>query len=323
MNQDEFFEISAVAQITGISPHVLRVWERRYSVVEPGRSESKRRQYTQADIDRLVLLKTLVSNGQSIGSVASLSTEKLQERALVVNEAKLVNPELDENSTLGEGRIGLVGTLIRQPVREAADRSPQIRIIGEFEDVDEMRQSFQPGSLDIVIVERDTLFVEDVIQFQEMVDELQAHRAIIVYRFAQSEVFDRLEGTQITALRGPIEVAGIQLALGTLTKELPARERIEYGSDATEEGAIPVRIFSDEQLVRIAKTSSSINCECPKHLSNILRGLYGFEQYSLQCESLDEADEDLHRFLHFTTAQSRHKMERALVKVLSQEGIEY
>ncbi|MDF1741834.1 MAG: MerR family transcriptional regulator, partial [Verrucomicrobiales bacterium] len=66
-SEPEFFEISAVARLTGISSHVLRVWERRYQVVEPNRSESKRRQYTEKDIQRLSLLKALVDNGHSIG----------------------------------------------------------------------------------------------------------------------------------------------------------------------------------------------------------------------------------------------------------------
>ena len=37
------YRIGAVCRLTGISQHVLRVWEKRYGVVYPERSESQRR----------------------------------------------------------------------------------------------------------------------------------------------------------------------------------------------------------------------------------------------------------------------------------------
>ena len=45
-NDESNFRIGAVCRMTGISQHVLRVWEKRYGVVEPLRSEtgSSRRQ---------------------------------------------------------------------------------------------------------------------------------------------------------------------------------------------------------------------------------------------------------------------------------------
>ena len=38
-----------VVQRTGLSPHVLRVWERRYGAVTPVRSESNRRLYAEEE----------------------------------------------------------------------------------------------------------------------------------------------------------------------------------------------------------------------------------------------------------------------------------
>ena len=76
---EQYYEISAVARMSGLSPHVLRVWERRYSVVEPRRSDNQRRQYSQTDVDRLVLLKRLVDHGHAIGIVASLTMDQLSE----------------------------------------------------------------------------------------------------------------------------------------------------------------------------------------------------------------------------------------------------
>jgi DNA-binding transcriptional MerR regulator/methylmalonyl-CoA mutase cobalamin-binding subunit len=77
MADDPQYPIGAVAQRTGLSTHVLRAWERRYGLVEPGRSESGVRLYSNEDIVRLRLLRRVTESGHPIGRVAELSTEQL------------------------------------------------------------------------------------------------------------------------------------------------------------------------------------------------------------------------------------------------------
>ena len=69
--------IAVVAERTGISQDLLRVWERRYEAVRPTRDGTGQRQYTDADIRRLGLLQAATRAGRSIGQVARLSTEAL------------------------------------------------------------------------------------------------------------------------------------------------------------------------------------------------------------------------------------------------------
>jgi DNA-binding transcriptional MerR regulator/methylmalonyl-CoA mutase cobalamin-binding subunit len=69
--------IRIVVQRTGLTADVLRAWEKRYGVVRPGRSETGRRLYTDADVERLRLLRRLTEAGRSIGQVAQLSTAAL------------------------------------------------------------------------------------------------------------------------------------------------------------------------------------------------------------------------------------------------------
>jgi MerR family transcriptional regulator, light-induced transcriptional regulator len=71
------FPIGTVARRTGLSPHLLRAWERRYGVVEPGRTQGGTRLYSNADIFRLRLLRHAVEAGHSIGRLAELSPEQL------------------------------------------------------------------------------------------------------------------------------------------------------------------------------------------------------------------------------------------------------
>lgn len=66
-----------VTRRTGLSADLLRVWEKRYDVVKPGRSSGGRRLYSDADIERLRLLYRATLAGRGIGQVAALSTPAL------------------------------------------------------------------------------------------------------------------------------------------------------------------------------------------------------------------------------------------------------
>jgi DNA-binding transcriptional MerR regulator/methylmalonyl-CoA mutase cobalamin-binding subunit len=76
---DEGHPIQVVVRRTGLSPHVIRVWEKRYAAVEPMRTATNRRRYSDADIERLQLLVRATQLGRSIGQIAALPTERLRE----------------------------------------------------------------------------------------------------------------------------------------------------------------------------------------------------------------------------------------------------
>jgi len=80
--------IKVVVRRTGLSADVLRAWERRYGVIDPDRSSSGRRLYSDEDIERLRLLRLATLGGRSIGSVSRLSRDEL-ERLVRSDEAEV------------------------------------------------------------------------------------------------------------------------------------------------------------------------------------------------------------------------------------------
>lgn len=62
---------------SGLSPHVIRVWERRYGAVRPERSTGSRRLYSDKEIERLALLGAATRAGHAIGTIAQLDVEQL------------------------------------------------------------------------------------------------------------------------------------------------------------------------------------------------------------------------------------------------------
>ena len=90
------YPIRYVAQQTGLSTHVIRVWEKRYQAVVPKRTDTNRRVFCGRDIERLKMLRTAVRIGHSISQIAGLSSEDLMELV------KIDVPDASEVSTARE-----------------------------------------------------------------------------------------------------------------------------------------------------------------------------------------------------------------------------
>lgn len=70
--------LRTVSRLTGLSPDVIRAWERRYAVVQPVRGPRGARLYGAADVQRLRLLRHAVTTGRAIGDVARLAPRELE-----------------------------------------------------------------------------------------------------------------------------------------------------------------------------------------------------------------------------------------------------
>ena len=49
-----YFKIGEVARIVGVKPYVLRYWETEFSVIRPGKTQSKHRLYRRRDVASLI-----------------------------------------------------------------------------------------------------------------------------------------------------------------------------------------------------------------------------------------------------------------------------
>ncbi|MGD9274915.1 MAG: MerR family transcriptional regulator, partial [Desulfobacterales bacterium] len=81
MDKKGVYAIRYVSQRTGLTPHVIRAWEKRYQAVVPLRSAKNRRLYSEDDVQRLQLLKRVTDEGHNISHVAKLDSSELLELA--------------------------------------------------------------------------------------------------------------------------------------------------------------------------------------------------------------------------------------------------
>jgi len=100
------YPIKAVSNLTGLSIHVIRAWEKRYNVVIPKRTETNRRLYTIDDVKKLKLLSLASSKGYSIGTISNLSVIEL-ENIIETNEIdKSGNTSIINDSNFSSKLIG-------------------------------------------------------------------------------------------------------------------------------------------------------------------------------------------------------------------------
>ncbi|MBR9978415.1 MAG: MerR family transcriptional regulator [Bacteroidetes bacterium] len=99
------------ARLTGLTPYVLRAWEKRYGVVRPLRTESNRRMYSDADIERLRLLRKATVAGFAISDMAALNDEEL--RVLL----QRIEDEEDNAAHAGKNYASWRSALMRETVR--------------------------------------------------------------------------------------------------------------------------------------------------------------------------------------------------------------
>lgn len=321
--QGKLFDIGAVSRLTGLSTPNLRMWEKRHRVVEPSRSESNRRRYTEEDVRRLTLVKTLADHGHSIGVLAEWTTAELEER--LRTEADLAG-----GARGGACRAVVVGDELIGLFAGRTRSLDGIEVLASYATISEAEHQLE-ASAELLLVATPTLFPETMVTIRRLMAKSGALRAVVAYRFAPSNatraVDPHLEG--ITAIRFPIDLAELEVicrAEASLIGSAPGRRQMEGPSSKTEpslESGAPVpRRFDDQQLARIARAGGAIECECPRHLAELLGALNAFAAYSEDCENRNEEDAEMHAYLHGMTCRARGVIEDALDELIRFEGIE-
>jgi DNA-binding transcriptional MerR regulator len=77
------YSIKDLEKLSGIKAHTIRIWERRYNLVNPHRTNTNIRYYEDCDLKKLLNISILVRNGLKISKIAQLSTGELSEKVLL------------------------------------------------------------------------------------------------------------------------------------------------------------------------------------------------------------------------------------------------
>ena len=73
------YSIKDLEELTGVKAHTLRIWEKRYGIIEPQRTETNIRYYLEEDLKKLLNISILNNNGYKISKIAEMGDEEILE----------------------------------------------------------------------------------------------------------------------------------------------------------------------------------------------------------------------------------------------------
>jgi len=311
------FGIAAVADRTGLSMPLIRIWEKRYGCLKAKRTKTNRRVYDAEDITRLILLKKLTALGHAISGIAKLNITALTNR---LQMAESLIPALLDQGAGSTKTILTIGPRHLKGLGEYAIH--ESTIVGAYTDLTSAIATKQLPKAELLVVDSQTLDLNTVEELSQVVRASRAKRTILIHHLKTSaEVLPLVSSLKhLTLLKAPVTDNLLRRECVVLLNQLnPLPVPVPPGGNRP----IPDRLYQDEQLLKVAQFASAVDCECPHHIADLLKSLTEFEKYSADCADKSPQDAQLHHFLHRTTAHVRRLMEEALRYLVKVEGIAF
>jgi len=79
------YSIKDLEKLSGIKAHTIRIWEHRYHLIEPGRTDTNIRYYSDNDLVKLMNVSVLNQNGYKISKISQLNNSQISEIMLNLN----------------------------------------------------------------------------------------------------------------------------------------------------------------------------------------------------------------------------------------------
>jgi len=79
------YSIKDLENFSGIKAHTIRIWEKRYSILEPDRTDSNIRMYSESELKKILNVAYLNRNGLKISKIAILDEDQLTGKVMHVS----------------------------------------------------------------------------------------------------------------------------------------------------------------------------------------------------------------------------------------------
>ena len=89
-NVKNVFSIKDLENISGIKAHTIRIWEKRYNVLEPMRSDTNIRYYNLVNLQKLLNITLLHEHGYKISRIAKFTEQQIPEAVREIISVKSV-----------------------------------------------------------------------------------------------------------------------------------------------------------------------------------------------------------------------------------------
>ena len=332
------YRSGAVARMAGIPVSTLRIWERRYQVAAPPLTASGHRLYSAHDVQRLALMKRLIGLGHAIGTIAGLDLGALEQ--LVAARADAASLAVVPARTAGRMSVAVIGNALAQRLASAVSAAPvapaalggprgvalgaRFKVVAVSADLLAAEADAHGLNADLLLVQLSTLHTESADRVLALARRYGARRVIVLYAFGPDRAVQTLRAAGAVARREPVsshDLAAL-LTAGDPSHAMAQPPAAIAMALALANTSVAPRRFSDEALVQIAAMSTTVACECPRHVAELVSQLASFETYSAECLNTSPDDAALHADLNRVAASARAMFEAALVRVAQAEGFD-
>ena len=312
------YRIGGVARLSGVPVATLRVWEKRYAAFSPAKSSGQHRLYVDSDVTKARLLRLLTGAGHSVGAIAHLPVHELQ-RLLSAASADAgpapVAPPRVSAIVVGEAMAARLQT----PHWRRHDAGESLDVRQVHDSLDAALAAEAPAddapAADLLLVRLNAVNVAAHRQLARAIARHRVNRVIVLYNFGAEAVLEALRVERVIVRREPLPDADLVQLIRSLKVVNASQSLAEVHPGA----AIPPRRYSAATLARVATAPSSIVCECPRHLVDLINQLASFEDYSEQCLHDSAEDARLHAYLRSISGSARALFEHAL-QLVAQHG---
>jgi hypothetical protein len=269
-------------------------------------------------VSRLALIKQLVDLGSAIGSIATLPLDSLRQMRDAADAATRglgLGPARSPQTV----RVALVGQTLAERAAGYGGAAPTLEVVATSAEASGALETLRGSAADVLAIELPTLQADSVAVVDGLVQAVGARSAVIAYRFGPAAIVNALRARGHAVMRSPLDLAELERLCGDAIHREPTQARPPSPSTPLE--TVPGRRFDDRSLAQIAQASTTLYCECPRHVVELLLSLGTFERYSAECENRSPADAALHRYLQRVAGSARALFEDALVLVARSEGL--
>lgn len=95
------YSIKDLEKLSGIKAHTLRIWEKRYALFEPDRTDTNIRYYSNDDLKRILSISQLNKNGFKISVIAGMKDSEINEKVSAINLVRTESEDLIDNLIVG------------------------------------------------------------------------------------------------------------------------------------------------------------------------------------------------------------------------------
>lgn len=82
------YSIKELERLSGIKAHTIRIWEKRYSLIQPERTSTNIRFYSDEDLKKIMNVSALNNHGIKISKIAGMSGEEINRQIFSITETQ-------------------------------------------------------------------------------------------------------------------------------------------------------------------------------------------------------------------------------------------